>query len=253
MNAIGNGLPITQISWNELPKKLQILIVALAAIAIAILCWSSWEFANHMPNHGWMILASLAFVTFPFFINLPQIESSIFFGDVYLMAIAMMYGPSTCILATALFACLSILHASRPFTPIKLFLVIFGFSVLVCDAFLYSMVLQFIMPTAVHELSAYILPAATMALISFLFTSLIAATAVSWRRDNRISAFWVRTYLPLLLNSFIAAGSAACIAAWSYRNPYVPLAFIPAIGIMWWWTKTYNNRLMRKASLDPSL
>jgi hypothetical protein len=157
-----------------------------------------------------------------------------------------MYGPSPCILATALCAFLLSFSTSR---PIKYFLAIFGFSVLVCDAFLYSMVFQFIKPTAVHEISAYILPAAIMAVISFLFTSLIAATAVSWRHNKQIAALWARAYIPLILNSFIAAGSAACIAAWSFRGKYVPLAFIPAIGIMWWWTKAYNKRLMRKAAL----
>jgi hypothetical protein len=248
--ASGSGLPIAQISWNALPKKLQILIVALAAIAIAILCWYGWEFANYMPtNNGWLLLVVFGNLTVPFFIYLPQTETIVTFGEMYLMAIALLYGPSYCVIAAAIYALL-FSFTSKPFKP---FLVVFGFSVMVCDAFLYSMVFQFIKPTAVHEISAYILPAVIMALISFLFTSLVAATAISWRHDKRISAFWVRTYLPLLLNSFIAAGSAACIAAWSHRSPYVPLAFIPAIGIMWWWTKAYNKRLMRKAALEQGL
>jgi hypothetical protein len=248
--ASGNRLPITQTSWNALPKKLQILTVFLAVIAVFILCWSSWEFAAHMPtNNGWIILAMMALATFPFFINLPQIETIVTFGETYFMAIALLYGPSTCVISTAIYALLFLL-ASKPFKP---FLIVFGFSVLVCDAFLYSVVVRFIKPTAVHEISAYLLPAALTALISFLFTSLVAATAISWQHDSPISAFWVRAYPPLLLNSFVAAGSAACIAAWSHRGPYVPLAFIPAIGIMWWWTKAYNKRLMRKAALEPSL
>ena len=248
MIASGNGSPIAQISWDALPTKLQTLIVVLAALTVVILCWSSWEFANNMPKHGWIILAMLGIAIIPFFINLPQMETSVFFGDVYLMAIALIYGPVACVIATALYA----FATQMTVRPMKPFLLVFGFSVMVCDAFLYSMVFQFIKPTAVYEISAYILPAIIMALISFLFASLIAATAVSWRHGKRISAFWVRTYLPLLLNSFMAAGSAAYIAAWSHRSPYVPLAFIPAIGIMWWWTKAYNKRLIRNAALEKS-
>ena len=111
------------------------------------------------------------------------------------MAIALIYGPVSCIMATALYA-----FASQSLTvrPMKPFLLVFGFSVMVCDALLYSMVFQFIKPTALHEIKSYILPAVIMALVSFLSTSLIAATAVSWRQDNRISAFWVRAYLPVI-------------------------------------------------------
>ena len=250
MIASGNGLPIAQTSWNALPTKLQILIVVLAAIAVLILCWSSWKFANHMPDHGWIILAVWAFVTFPFFINLPQIETNISFGETYLMAIAFTCGPAICIVATALYAVLSLLLTTRSIKP---FLLVFGFSVLVCDAFLYSMVFRFITPPAGPGIGAYILPAAIVALVSFLFTSLIAATAVSLRHGNRILPFWFKAYLPLLFNSMIAAGSAACIAVWSYRSPIMPLAFAPAIGIMWWWTRLHGKRLMRKAPLEQSL
>ena len=115
------------------------------------------------------------------------------------------------------------------------------------------MVIQLLKPTAMHEISAYIVPAIIVALVSFLFTSIIAATAVSWRHSKQIAAFWVRAYLPLLLNSVIAAGSAACIAVWSYRSPFMPLAFAPVIGIMWWWTMVHKKRLMRKAALEKSL
>ena len=247
--ASGNGLPIEQTTWAMLPRKLRILIIVLAAFAVVILCWSGWEFANHMPDHDWIVLAALAIVTFPFCVWLPRTETIVTFGDTYLMAISLIYGPSSCIIATALYACLSLIYALR---TANRFLFVFGFSVLVCDALIYSLAFQFIKPTAAHEISAYSMPAVIMALVSFLFTSLIAATAISWRHGNRISALWVRVYLPLLLNSFIAAGAAACIAALYASNKFVPLAVAPAIGFMWGWTRLHGKRLMRKAALEKN-
>ena len=187
--ASGNGLPIEQTTWAMLPRKIRILIIVLAAFAVVILCWSSWEFANHMPDHDWIVLAALAIVTFPFCVWLPRTETIVTFGDTYLMAISLIYGPSICIVATALYACLSLISALR---TANRFLFVFGFSVLVCDALIYSLAFQFIKPTAAHEISAYLLPAVIMALVSFLFTSLIAATAISWRHGNRISALSMR-------------------------------------------------------------
>jgi hypothetical protein len=239
--ASGNGLPNAKISWDTLPKKLQILIVVLAAIAVAILCWSGWEFANHVPTHGWIFLAMLAFLTFPFFINLPQIETNIFFGETYLMAIAISYGTSTCVISTAIYALLCLL-SSKSFKPFQF---IFGLSVLVCDAFLYSVAFKLIKPVNMHSFGDYLLPAYAMALVSFLFSSITTAVAVSWRHESRISSQWAKGYILLVWNTIIAACGAACIAVGLPYNKYVPLVFAPVISILWWWTKGPVAKLIR--------
>lgn len=237
-----NAVPFKSITWAAMPRNLQWMIVALAAIAVAILWWSGRELMIDMPDdHGWMTLAVLGILTFPFFVYLPRIESVVLIGETYFMAIALLYGPAACVISSAIYGLLTCLIL-KSFKP-SLF--VYGFSVVVCDAFLYSMVFQIFRPANANDIRACLLPAAMMAIVTFLFTSLNTALAVSWRHGKQISAFWIRAYLPLLLNSFIAAGAAVCISVFINVHPYMPLAAAPAVGIIWWWTKSHAARLGR--------
>lgn len=161
------------------------------------------------------------------------------------MAIAVIHGTATCVVASAIYA-LGILPFTTKFG--KPFVCIFTISALLCEGFLFSTAYHLAKPVYPQGLTAMILPLAVMALVSFLFTSLLTATAVSWRRGNRVFSFWPRSYLPLALNSFIAAAIAGCIAFWFGGNPWIAPAFLPAVGLIWVWTKAIANREMRKAT-----
>ncbi len=63
---------------------------------------------------------------------------------------------------------------------------IFNFSGIVCEAFLYSTAYRLAKPTGAIGASTPLLPAAIMALTSFSFSSLLAATAASWT-DSKLS------------------------------------------------------------------
>jgi hypothetical protein len=153
-----------------------------------------------MPtDNGWTVLAALGIITVPFFVYLPRIESIVLVGETYYMAIAMLYGPAACVVLTAIYALLFFL-ISRTFKPC---LIAFGFSVIVCDACLYSIIFQILSPATAYDLKSCLLPAAIMAFVSFLFTSLAAAMTVSWRHGKKMPVLWIKSYPPLLLNSFI--------------------------------------------------
>lgn len=229
-------------SFKALPHKLQVLIVVLTAFAIGTLCWSACDFAPQIHGSGWIMLTLFALMIVPFTIILPIAELAVFPGDIYLMAIAILYGSSTCVIATA-FCAFAYLCISRKSS--QLFMLIFNFSVMVGGAFLYSAAYQLTKPTY-GGIKAMVLPVAMMTLVSFLFTSLATATAISWKRGNRIAEHWTITCLPLVLNSFISAASAAFISLLIPFNHAVPLMFAPLILVIWVWTKAHRNRLMRK-------
>jgi len=133
-----NMLSVDRTDWTSLPRSLHILTGTLAAMAIAVLGWSGWQFMDHLPAGGWIILAVFGIATFPFFIYFRRIETMVSIGDAYFMAIAILHGPATCVVATATYA-LVFLLSIKSFKP---FLFVFNFSVLVCDAFAYSMIFQ---------------------------------------------------------------------------------------------------------------
>ena len=116
---------------------------------------------------------------------------------------------------------------------------------MVCDAFLYSMAFHFTASADAAGSIDLLFPAAVMALVSFLFNSLLTGTVVSWRLGKRIS--WARVYLPLSLNSIIAAGGAVIIATWLGVYLWAPFVVAPVTAIIWWWTKSHSARLERAA------
>jgi hypothetical protein len=68
-----------KIHFGALPKKMQILIIVLAAIAVPILCWSGWDMIRFEPGNGWILLMIFALLTLPLSIFLPSIEATVSF------------------------------------------------------------------------------------------------------------------------------------------------------------------------------
>jgi hypothetical protein len=237
--------------FKSLPKGLQVVLVVLVAAAVIIVCWSSWDVLHSSQGLFWIVLAALAVMTIPFALFLPTAEIMVSFGETFLMAIAMPYGPSHCVITAAFCALISIglfgfLGPARKFFSVVINA--FNFSGMVCDAFLYSTIYQLAKPT--DTIGGMGMAAIIMALFSFLFNSLVTFMAISWRHGGFDLKQWVREYLPLSINTLLAAACALFIAATYRFSLMVPLAIAPVIGIMWAWTKAYKDRLMRKAALE---
>ena len=223
---------------TPVPKKLRILAAVLTVPAAVILCWAVWGYRSQLPDPFWVVLLFLALVTAPVAIFIRTAETIVPMDEMYLMAIAMISGPATCIIATAICSFFLLLLARMPKGA---FLV--SFSSMICNAFLYSMAFHLTAPADASGIGALVLPAVILAFVSFLFTSFLATMVVSWRLGKRLS--WAKMYIPLSLNSFIAAGAAAFIASWSKDNLWIPLAFAPVVFLIWWWTRLHKARLER--------
>jgi hypothetical protein len=233
------------------PPKLQVLIVVLVVAAVIIVCWSGWDVLHSSQGRLWILLAALAIITLPFTVFLPTEGLMVFFGDAYLMAIAMIDGSSRCVLAMAVCALICIglfgfLGPDRKFFRFSVARNAFNFSVMVCNALLYSTIYQLAKPT--DTISGMALAAIIMAVVSFLFSSLLTFTAILWQHGSFDLKRWARVSFPLSVNTFLAAACALFIAATYRFSSMIPLAITPVIGIMWAWTKAYNIRLVRKAA-----
>jgi len=239
MSAADNSSNLDLATWKSLPGRLKMLIFFLATMSLIILCWSGWNFDLLSHDRIWIVLFIMAILTLPFVILLPQLETLITFGEPFLMAIAVIYGTAACVVATACYG----LIAFRTYNRRDVARFTCNLSVAICGAFLYSTAFHLIKPSFVFGFSDMILPGITMALVSFLFGSLLTATAVIWRRGQSASSIWIRAYTPLILIPLICAIIAIFLAASSSFNIYLPVAAAPAIAIMWGIAKTQKRRI----------
>jgi hypothetical protein len=242
--SMGSRMKTSGLQFRSLPKKLQALIIILFTAAIIILCWSVSTLLHSPQDVRWIVIALLAIITVPFAVFLPSTGTMLLLGDTYLMAIAIMYGSATCVIATAFYALVAVVL----FRFLGASASVFNFSLIVCDAFLYSSAYHIAKPSGIA------LTALVLAVVSFLFSSVIAAAAVSWQQhDSFHLKRWAKSSLPLSINTLLAAACAVFIAATYRTNAWSPLAAAPVIWIIWTWTKAYKSRLMRKAALEESL
>src|SRR5881296_2899312 len=88
-------------AWSQLPGKLKALILTVTAIALPIVCWATWALLHNPPeDSNWLVLTVLTVLTVPFFLLLPSVNTLVNIGDAYMMAVAMLYGPAPCVVAT---------------------------------------------------------------------------------------------------------------------------------------------------------
>jgi hypothetical protein len=239
-----NAANASPVSWKVLPNDLRLLTVLLASGSVAAVVWSFFNIGPSFRGGGWLVLTAFALLTVLIGGHIPYGRVS--FEEPFLMAIAIMYGTSGCVLAAACFAAASLLPPLIVRRKLPLFIIPFHFGV-VCSAFLYSSAYR--LTSHSTQLNGQLLPAALMAVTGFLFATLVTAKAASWQSGEKFWPFWRRVHLPLLVNDFLGAGCALVIANWP---PWGVLAYFPTLHLISIWMKKHSNRLTGKApNLDP--
>ena len=243
---VSNSLSEKPTNKTTIPTKLKVLTALLVIVVIPIIFWSGWDVVHQTRNSALILFTLLAVTTVPFYLSLPAVGTVVFMGDIYIMALAMMHGICTCVVAAlcyAMFISLALANRVRPH------MLIFNFSGMVCGAFIYSAVFRLAKPTDAIGTTALLLPAAVMALTSFSFSSLLVATATSWTSSKASWQFWTRIRLRLSAHYLIAAAGATFVAvAWHDHTLLVVLAVAPLVGLSWGWTKWTKMYLTRPSA-----
>src|SRR5881396_243921 len=228
-------------TWRELPNKLRIYIIVLAALAVPVISWSTWDVAHTPVSSGWIVLTVLTVLTVPFFLFLPSANAIVGIGDAYVVAMAMMFGPSPCIIATLCHSLTaSVLVPNRP----KMYRAVFNVSSMVCVAWIYSHTYKLINPSLSPNVPDMILPAVALTVTFFVFNSLSTATAIAWASGEPILVFWARSCMPLAIDFSVSAVSASLIVGLSELNEWAPLAVAPLVGVVWGWNKVNKAKAM---------
>lgn len=229
-------------NWASLPRRLQVFILGLIASAIPITLVAWWQLFTSPPaTNDWIFLAILAVFTVLFSLLLPSVNTFVLIGDAYTIAIAMLYGPAPCIIATLCHTITATLLAairSRIY-PHK---VAFNSASTVCGAWLYSNIYLLLNPTLSREISDFVVPALALTVVFFTFNSLITATAISWATSEKIKDFWARNYLPMAIDFSISSVSASFIVALHQIGRIAPLAAAPFIGLVWGWNNVNRQK-----------
>ncbi len=233
-------------TWHDLPSKLKLYIVLLSAFAFPVIWYSFWDlvYNSHPNDSGWIVLIVLTVLTVPFYLLLPSVSTIVGIGDAYVMAIAMIYGTSPCIVATLSHTLAgSLLVPNRP--KIYPYRVVFNISSTVCCAWLYSHIYCYLNPTLSRNGTEILLPIVALTTTFFILNSLSTATAISFASGQHVIKFWTQNYLSLGVEFSVSAVSAAFIVK-LYRDdsPWVPLAVAPLIGVVWGWNKLNKAKAM---------
>jgi diguanylate cyclase (GGDEF)-like protein/putative nucleotidyltransferase with HDIG domain len=227
-------------NWAELPARLKVYLCAIALLAIPTVLWAGWKLHSDPVDNGWIVLTSLALITFPFFSLLPTFNATITIGDAYLMAIAMLYGPAPCIIATSLYIFLISLRASRP--KVLAYRVIFNTASTTCCALVYSRIYKALNPGST-QLQDILLPAVVLVATYFFTNSMITSIAIAWSHGESILKFWAKSCVPLAIDYSLASVSAVIIVAFQATHPYAPLVAAPVIGAVWGWNRLIKARV----------
>ncbi len=235
-------------TWSQLPNKLRIYILSFVVAAVPILIWSISDLhrAQTETGTGWLVLTFLAILTVPFFLFLPSVNATIGIGDSYLIAIAMLYGVSPCIIATFCHTVIaSVFGRNRP--KVYGYRVIFNVSSLVCGSFLYSSIYHALVTQHQQaEMQNIILPAVLLMTTLFLFNSISTSIAIAWALKEKVFDFWAKNCLPLAIDFTVSSVSAILIVSLKhiFDSPSAPLLAAPFVGLVWGWNKVNKSRAM---------
>jgi diguanylate cyclase (GGDEF)-like protein/putative nucleotidyltransferase with HDIG domain len=235
-------------TWSQLPNKLRIYILSFVVAAVPILLWSISDLHRAQAENGtgWLVLTVLAILTVPFFLFLPSVNATIGIGDSYLIAIAMLYGASPCIIATFCHTVIaSVFGRNRP--KVYAYRVVFNVSSLVCGSFLYSTIYNSLVTRHQQaDLQNIILPAALLMTTLFLFNSISTSVAIAWALNDKVFDFWSKNCLPLAIDFTVSSVSAIFIVSLKhlFDSPSAPLLAAPLVGLVWGWNKVNKSRAM---------
>jgi diguanylate cyclase (GGDEF)-like protein/putative nucleotidyltransferase with HDIG domain len=227
-------------SWIELPVKLKIYIVFLAALATPIAIWAIWKLSTTHYQINWLILGALALFTVPLYVLLESANATITIGDAYILAIAMMYGVPPCIAATFCHTLLISLFARRP--KIYSYRVIFNIASTTCVAWLYSSIFHHMIRGSIKT-TDIILCAMVLFATYFIANSVLVSIAISWYNNEKITQFWAKTCMPWFGDLSISAAAATGIVVWHKYNEYAPILVAPIFVIPWALSKLNKSRL----------
>jgi len=230
-------------NWAQLPSKLRNFIIVVSAIALPILGFAVWDLFHTHYGPGWIALAVLAALTIPGFLLLPSVNTIICIGDAYIMAVAMMYGTSPCVVATMCqILAASIFVPNRP--KIYIHRIVFSTSSMICCAWLYSSIYCLMNPRLSKELPDIILPAVVVTICFFFFNSLVTSVAIAWASGEKVLTFWAKTCPPLAVDFSVSSVSATFIVSLAHFGYYMSLAAAPLVGVVWGWSKLNKAKAM---------
>jgi diguanylate cyclase (GGDEF)-like protein/putative nucleotidyltransferase with HDIG domain len=228
-------------TWAELPAKLKIYISVLCGLAFLISTSAVWDILTSPHKTGWVVLALFVLLTVPFFLIMPSVSAAVSIGDAYIMAIAMIYGVSPCIMATFLHTlALSLSKRPRTYT----YKLLFNVSSMICGAWLYSTVYR-LMNHGSNKLEDIVVPAAALVTIYFVLNSMLTSVAISWATGESISSFWLKNCAPLAIDFLFSSASATAMVLLHSYHEYAPLAAAPVVLIVWGWAKINQTRVIQ--------
>ena len=228
-------------NWAKLPAKVKIyifILISLAATAFA----SSLGVLFHSPfNSGCFVLTLLVTVDVYFYLFLPSVETLVGIGDAYVMAIAMMYGVSPCIIATFLQTLIISLVGQRP--KRYTYKIFFNTASSICGCWLYASVYHLLNPKLSVHAQDVLAPAAVLVAIFFLVNTLLTSIAIAWSSGDSIFKFWAKACMPLAFDYTVSSVCATVVVLVYNFNPIVPFAVAPLLGVAWGWTNLNKTRM----------
>jgi diguanylate cyclase (GGDEF)-like protein/putative nucleotidyltransferase with HDIG domain len=217
-------------SWAELPAKLKAYIICLACIASPISIWAAHNLLTSTNDPVWLILFVLTLLTIPFFLFFRSANATLFIGDAFIMAIAMIYGVAPCLAATFSNTLLISIFAPRP--KVYAHRIVFNTSSTILVAWLYGSAFELIRHGS-DKTPDIILAAAALAVTYFFANSILTSVAISWSIKESIIKFWAKTCIPMALDFSFSATIATVMAVLHLHSPYAPLAAAPFVVIVW--------------------
>ena len=210
-------------------------------ITIFIISWSVWDFLRYTPGIGWIVLTLFAVLTIFGTIKVPHLGIVIFLGDLYLMSVAVLYGISTCVVATVFYALVTLVALRGQSNLMR----IFNFCTLICNSFLFSVAFLFSVHSYSAKITDLILPVLIMSFISFIFIYLLTATMLTWTHKIGVSKLWVKKSPALILKYVVSAvGVVLMVLMTMFLDSILVSALvIPVILVSWVFTKMVAQRI----------
>ncbi len=228
-------------NWAELPAKVKTYIAILSGFAAIAFVWALYDLLKGPVFGGSFVLTLLVVLSVPFYLYLPSVSTVVGIGDAYVMAIAMMYGVSPCIMATFFQTIIISICGQHP--KRYSYKIIFNTASSICGAWVYASVYHLLNPSASAHPRDVIVPAAVLVATYFLTNSILTSVAIAWSRNESVIKFWAEACLPLATEYSVSSVYATIIVIVYGFHQYVVFAVAPFLGVVWGWTKLHQSRM----------